>query len=261
MIDKVYSGSVGESHLPATGQRTELRYGLLLNLTVCVVLTAVQSDILLATGVDPGRRAGIVIDEVWSTLGSPALLPERWQLAASGTCSPSVHHSSGIASCSSSRWRGTAAGRARLHGGRATTGAVFGQSSVLVSGSFGLSGFVAALSSTVGSRAVPACGSCVMVDIVCSAKVIFAPLPPSGKATLGVLEWAQLAGRSRCRRTSLGRSWRWASAGRMRRTGAARDTEAVAVCRRHGRSGSVFVGRSGQCRNVGGASIRCWATR
>ncbi len=261
MVDKVYSGCVGESHLPAARQRAKLRYWLLLNLTVCVVLTAVESNILLATGVDPGRRTGIVVDEVWAALGSPALLPERWQLATSGACSPSVHHGSGIASRSSSRWRGAAAGRARLHGGRAATGTVFGQGSVLVSGSFGLSGFVAAFPGTVGSRAVPARGSSVVVDIVCSSKVILTPLPPSRKATLGVLKWTQLAGRSRCRRTALGRSRCRASAGRMRRAGAARNTKAVAVGRRHGRSGSVFVGRSGQGRNVGSASVRCWATR
>ena len=76
VVNEVYAGCVSKAHLPATGQRAELRHGLLLDGTVASVV-AVHPDVLLSPWVDPCCRSSVVINEIRTTFRSMPHFPTR----------------------------------------------------------------------------------------------------------------------------------------------------------------------------------------
>src|SRR5690349_478960 len=110
MVDEVDAGRVCQPHLPTTGQWSQLRHWLLLNLAVGIVLAAIHANVLLAARVHPGRCPSIMINKVRTALRRPSLLPTWWQLAGSWACCARVHHGSvAVAATGSGATRGAAA--------------------------------------------------------------------------------------------------------------------------------------------------------
>jgi len=76
MIDKVYSCSARQAHLPATGQRAQLRNRLRLHRQI-IPGRSKHPDDLLPPRIDPSRGPTEVRDIIRPALGREALLPAR----------------------------------------------------------------------------------------------------------------------------------------------------------------------------------------
>ena len=187
VVDKVDAGRVGETHFPPAGQGTELRHGLLLDRRVGRIL-AVHAYILLPSGVDPCRRARVVVDKVRAPFRCVALLPSGWKLARAGRRGTGGHHGDGAGGILAIRWR-TRGGR---KSGRVCAGAVVGQHSVLMADTLSRRLAICGCASCSRAGAVrrpdPCCLARVVIDVVCSAKVVFSPLPSTGQSPLRVLK-------------------------------------------------------------------------
>lgn len=246
MINKVDTSRVCESHLPSTRKRSKLRNGLLLNLTVGIVLSAIKANILLAARVDPSCCSSVMVNKIRSALWSPALFPTRRKLASSRAGGTGVKHLCSVASgrrIVRRRAAATLRSAGGLQGRRAGASAVLWKSSILVSLSFDLSvhfSLVAGLTGAGHCRSVPAGRTSIMVDIIGSSKVVLTPLPSRRQAALGIFKRAKLAGRAwlgnsicRCRgATCAGGMW-WSI----------RRSQIASIRRRHGRAGSTVGGR------------------
>ena len=77
VVNEVHTGSVGQTHLPARGQRTQLTHWLLLDGGVWTKGT----NVLLSSRVNPGGGSCVVVHKVWSSLIGKSLLPSGRQLA------------------------------------------------------------------------------------------------------------------------------------------------------------------------------------
>lgn len=259
MINKVDSSRICETHLPPARQRAELRYGLLLNLAIGVVL-AVHADELLAAWVDPRGGSRVVVDKIGASFGGPALFPSWRKLTGAGLGSTRMHHGrvavrGRIASSGAVR-----AARARallllLESGRACTGPILGQGSVLVSLAFNLSNGLSLVSgfrgAAGGRRAIPAGGASVMVNIICTAEIILPAFPTGRQTALGILKRAQLTSGAGLRAIDARRRGYGIDTGGMVGGEAGLRNKRVAVGTRHGRTRPV-TGRSGQGRQVRG---------
>lgn len=199
VIYEVHSRSVRKTHLPAARQRTQLGHRLLLDLSIGIVLTAIHADVLLPAGVHPGRRPRVVVNKVGPPFGCPSLLPAWWKLSGprtSGTgmdCCVAVSVGSTTAISSGTGLRR----RLRRKGRRVSARPILWQRAVLVPLSLDLGGrfsfsVILRLGST-GGRPVPTRGSCVVIDVVGPAKIVFPAFPASWETSLCILEWAQLA--------------------------------------------------------------------
>lgn len=96
VVDEIYASSVGKTHLPAAGKRTQLGYGLLLNGGVvratCGLSLAVHADVLLPTRIDPCCRARVVVHEVGPSLGRHSSFPAWRKLPCACSGGSRRHH-------------------------------------------------------------------------------------------------------------------------------------------------------------------------
>jgi hypothetical protein len=173
VVDKVYSSSRSETHLPSRGQWTKLRDSLRLNRHVALSRTN-DSQELLTTGVNPCGGSSVVIDEVRSALGSESLFPSSGQRSRSS--SSDVVAGNGNVGSATGRSRSAASLSMRRGLGLQH---VVGECTLIVpcscrTGRISLSGSVA--TGTV-TRSVPGGRTCIMVDIVLTSKMIDTSLP------------------------------------------------------------------------------------
>ena len=173
VVNKVYSGSRGETHFPSGRQRTELRDSLRLNRHVALSGTN-DSQELLSTWVDPGGGSSVVIDEIRSSLGCESLFPSSWQ--RSGSSSSDIVPGNGDIGSATGRSRSTTSLSMRR---RLSFQHVVGECTLVMpcsccAGRVGLGGSVA--TSTV-TRSVPGGRTCVVVNIVLTSKMIDTSFP------------------------------------------------------------------------------------
>lgn len=191
VVDEVNTGSICEPHFPATWKRAQLGYRLLLN-TGIVVLATIHPDVLLPPWVNPSCGSGVVVDKVWAAFRSEALLPSWGKLAGSGACSPGGHHRLGICALGgllSLVCRGT--GPCSVLCSR--------QGPVLMPLALNLLGLLLSrrIDRSTSSGPVPARCARVMINVVCTAQVIFATFPARRQTTLYILKWTECAVRAR----------------------------------------------------------------
>jgi hypothetical protein len=95
VVHKVHPSSVGETHFPAAGQRSELRNGLLLDrgvVSALVLVLAVHADVLLSARVNPGRGSRIMINKVCSSFRGMPLFPSWRKLSGARGGRSCSHH-------------------------------------------------------------------------------------------------------------------------------------------------------------------------
>ena len=187
VIDKVHPGRARQPHFPSARQRSELADGLGLDGQVASA-RADDTQQLLSSRVDPGRRPRGVIDEIRSSLGGESLFPTlgQWTRACLGDGRASGGDDI-VPSRSDTARRGRLSLVVGIRGvGTGTTTRVehvVGQTPQIVprSGISGRIGGVGIVGDLVRARSVPRRGPGVVVDIVLSPEMIDPPLPALGK--------------------------------------------------------------------------------
>lgn len=119
VIHKVHPCSIGETHFPAAGQRSELRDGLLLDrgvVSALVLVLAVHADVLLSARINPGRGSRIMINKVRSSFRGVPLFPSWGELSGARSGRSCSHHGHrvGVRACTAG---GTSSGRGGGLGG------------------------------------------------------------------------------------------------------------------------------------------------
>lgn len=196
VVDKVHAGRVGQAHLPAAGQRAQLRDGLLLDRRVVVGagILAVHADVLLSARIDPGGGAGVVIDEIRPAFGGRPLLPPGRELPSACRGRSCGHHGHRVGAATRRRGRGLRGLILQIR--RTGARAVLRQHPTLVRPPLQLHVGLALRSLrvfvVVRRRAGPRGGSRVVVDVIGPAQVVLPSLPSGRQTALTVFERAEV---------------------------------------------------------------------